>query len=70
MQFVGRLEEVTQVAFTGGVALTQGWTVSPISNSRGCEDLVQVAIPPGATTGPVTFTNPAGSTTSYLTIVP
>lgn len=70
VQFVGRLEEVTQVAFTGGVALTQGWTVSPIGNSRGCEDLFQIAIPPGATTGPVTFTNPAGSTTSYLTIVP
>jgi len=68
-QYVGRLLEVTKVSFTGGVELTQGWTVGPIYNDGSCQDLLEVPIPAGAKTGPVTFTNPTGTVTSSINIV-
>jgi hypothetical protein len=70
LQFVGRLQEVTKVSFAGGVEVTQGWTVMPIANSNSCQDLFRIEVPPGAASGPVTFTNPKGTTSLHLAIVP
>jgi hypothetical protein len=67
-RFTGRLLEVTKVSFAGGVELTEGWEAMPISGS--CQDLLKVVVPPGAQTGPVTFTNPAGTATSSISVAP
>jgi hypothetical protein len=70
VRFIGRLAEVTKISFTGGVELTTGWTASPIYNDGSCQDLLEVAIPQGAKSGPVTFTNPRGTATASVWIVP
>ena len=67
-RFTGRLQEVTKVSFAGGVEVTQGWEVMPIGNSGSCQDLLKVVVPPGAQSGPVTFTNPAGTVTSTISV--
>jgi large repetitive protein len=64
VRFTGRLLEVTKISFAGGVELTQGWNAMPIYNSGSCQDVLDVVVPPGAQTGPITFTNPAGSVTT------
>lgn len=70
VRFTGRLQEVTKVSFAGGVELTQGWNAMPIYNSGSCQDVLDVVVPPGAQTGPVTFTNPAGTATSNISVAP
>jgi hypothetical protein len=70
LQFIGRLEEVTKVSFAGGVEVTQGWTVMPIANSHSCQDLFRIEVPAGAASGAVTFTNPKGTTSVHVAIVP
>jgi hypothetical protein len=71
VRFTGRLLEVTKISFTGGVDLTGGWNAMPIANSGSCQDLLDVVVPPGAQSGPITFTNPAGSVaTGSISVVP
>lgn len=70
LKFKGRLQEVTKVSFTGAAELTQGWTVTPIPNESMCMDLMEITVPPGATSGPVTFTNAAGTATHNLQMTP
>jgi hypothetical protein len=65
----------------GRIASSQSHEARAVSSIRGlscsadndgsCQDLLEVQIPPGAKTGPVTFTNPRGTATApYVYIVP
>ena len=57
LRFKGRLRDVTKVTFGGGVELTSGWTATPIINDSSCQDLMEITVPTGASSGPVIFTN-------------